>query len=361
MSWDVAVAGGGLAGAAAAARLAMAGRRVVLFEREREPHHKVCGEFVSGEAADDLAALDIALPQLGAEPITAVRIVAGHVAACAGLPFPAWGLSRARLDERLLAEAARRGADVRRGLAVRTLGPEGGGARLAWADGSVTAAAAFLATGKHDLRGWRRPSNAGPIGLKLHLRLDPPHRQAVAGHVELVLFSGGYAGLQPVEDGIANLCLLVDRDRFAALGRDWRALVADVPHLAGRLAGARVRHTRPMAIAGMPYGWITDDAASGPVYRLGDQAAAIPSFTGDGMAMALFSARHAAAAVLGGQPPAQYHRELAAAFRAPMRLAGMVAAIAAVPAAHRLLVSVGRLAPWFVGKVAAGTRVGRAA
>ena len=129
MSWDVAVAGGGLAGAAAAARLAMAGRRVVLFEREHGRHDKVCGEFVSGEAADDLAALDTVLPHLGAEPITAVRIVAGRVVACAGLPFPAWGMSRARLDERLLAEAARRGADVRLGRAVRTLGPEGTGAR----------------------------------------------------------------------------------------------------------------------------------------------------------------------------------------------------------------------------------------
>ena len=85
-----------------------------------------------------------------------------------------------------------------------------------------------------------------------------------------MLFSGGYAGLQPVEGGIANQCLLVDRDRFAALGRDWRALVAGVPHLAGRLTGARVRHARPLAVAGMPYGWITDDAAWGPVYRLGD-------------------------------------------------------------------------------------------
>ena len=71
------VAGGGLAGAAAAARLAMAGRRVLLLERTRGPHDKVCGEFLSGEAAAELTALGLPPAGLGAAPIAAVRLVAG--------------------------------------------------------------------------------------------------------------------------------------------------------------------------------------------------------------------------------------------------------------------------------------------
>ncbi len=81
MSWDVAVAGGGLAGAAAAARLAAAGRRVVVFERERGPHDKVCGEFLSGEAAGELAELGLAPATLGAAPIGALRLAAGRATA----------------------------------------------------------------------------------------------------------------------------------------------------------------------------------------------------------------------------------------------------------------------------------------
>ena len=41
------VIGGGLSGAMAGLRLAQAGREVVLLERERKSHHKVCGEFLS--------------------------------------------------------------------------------------------------------------------------------------------------------------------------------------------------------------------------------------------------------------------------------------------------------------------------
>jgi len=59
MPADVLVVGGGVAGGAVAAYLARAGRHVVLLERKNGPHDKVCGEFVSGEAADYLRVLDI--------------------------------------------------------------------------------------------------------------------------------------------------------------------------------------------------------------------------------------------------------------------------------------------------------------
>ncbi len=177
------------------------------------------------------------------------------------------------------------------------------------------------------------------------------------GHVELSLFDGGYAGLQPVEGGIANLCLVVSKARFASLGRDWRRLVATTPHLADRLDGARALHAKPLAIAGMPYGYQAP-AGETPVYRIGDQAAVIPSFTGDGMAMALRSARAAADAILAGRTAARYHADLATAFRAPMWLAHLVATLAATPMAQDFLVTISRAAPWLLGRIASGTRLG---
>ena len=91
----MAIAGGGLAGAAAACHLADAGRCVVLLERERGPHHKVCGEFWSIEAQgylDTLGGGGRLLPSLGAAPIEQVQIVCGRSAVSAPLPFLAWGL-----------------------------------------------------------------------------------------------------------------------------------------------------------------------------------------------------------------------------------------------------------------------------
>src|ERR1700733_6250880 len=47
---EVLVLGGGVAGCAASIALARKGRVVTLIEREPTPRHKVCGEFLSGEA-----------------------------------------------------------------------------------------------------------------------------------------------------------------------------------------------------------------------------------------------------------------------------------------------------------------------
>ena len=84
----------------------------------------------------------------------------------------------------------------------------------------------------------------------------------------------------------------------------------------------------------------------------------IPSFTGDGMAMALRSARLAADAVLAGESAPEFQRALTAAFRGPVRLASLLAALARPPTAQQLLAATGRLAPCLLGRIAAGTRLG---
>jgi flavin-dependent dehydrogenase len=358
MNWDVAIAGGGPAGAAAACHLARAGRRVVLLERERQPHHKVCGEFVSVEAGRHLASLGGRGLLGAAARIESVRLVRGRTEAAAPLPFLAWGLSRRRLDAWLLDQAERDGVAVCRGRTAQTLAADRAGVRLETAGGPVVAGAALLATGKHELRGHRRQGRGSDlIGLKLHLRLAEAERRALARHVELVLFEGGYAGLQPVEGGLANLCLLVGKGWFAGLGRDWRRLVLSVPHLARRLDGAGACWLRPLAIYGMPYGYLHGAGDEGAVYRVGDQVAVIPSFTGDGMAMALHSGAAAAGAILAGRPPAAFHRDVAAAFRRPVRLATLVSSAAGRPWLQGALATVCRLAPGLIGEIASRTRI----
>ena len=54
---------------------------------------------------------------------------------------------------------------------------------------------------------------------------------------------------------------------------------------------------RPLTISGVPYGFLAPPRPDDPVFRLGDQAAVIPSFCGDGMAIALHSAVLAAETV----------------------------------------------------------------
>lgn len=309
------VVGGGLAGPAAAIWLARAGRPVTLWDRERTPAHKICGEFLSWEAQRWLGDLRIDLDALGAVAIDRVRLVTPRRTAAGRLRFTARSVTRRVLDAAMLEAAAAAGATVERGVTVREV----------LADGTVVAPHAtvrpetlFVATGKHNLRGVGRDGTGTlnhQLGFKAYFRLTPAQRAALSGHVELILFEGGYAGLQMVERDAANLCFLVSPDRWKRLSGDFSALIADlsaeVPHLGARLAGAVPLLDRPLAISGVPYGFLHRPGADEPGWRLGDQAAVIPSFTGDGMSLALHSARLATTALLTGAGQQAYYRRLA--------------------------------------------------
>ena len=231
--------------------------------------------------------------------------------------------------------------------------------------GTIATGTVFLATGKHDLRGEARPGRrTGPVGLKTYYVLDPCRRAALRGHVELVLFAGGYAGLQPVEGDRAALCVLVSRARLQASGGCWEALLASLlqesPHLADRLAGARPQLERPLAVAGLPYGYLHTpprDAAPG-LFRLGDQASVIASLTGDGVALALVSASLATRTWLDrGNAAAEYHRRLTLGLARQMRLATLVHRFCCAASAQPWVVQACRAWPGVMRLCAAWTRV----
>jgi flavin-dependent dehydrogenase len=329
---DVLVIGGGPAGAAAAARLAAGGLRVVLCERQAEPHPQVCGEYVSAAAAAELDQLGLPPCRLGARPLARARIWGSDLVA--ELPASGHGLSRARLDRILLAHARQCGADVRAGVAVRKLEQGRGICSAALGDGArIESPTVVLATGKHDLRGHTRPARgARPfIGFKMHCRLHADQAAALGDAVELFLYDGGYAGLQPIETGAANLCFIASAE-FLRGGTDaWTTALARLrsaaPTLDVRLHDARLLWPRPASIARVPYGYLcANHAAADGLYRVGDQAAVIPSFTGEGIAIALRSARLAAAAVLAADGAERYAAVLRRDLRGALRRSGLLAA-----------------------------------
>jgi flavin-dependent dehydrogenase len=362
---SIIIAGGGLAGGAAATWLARAGRRVRLLERDMHPGHKICGEFLSWEAQAWLRDLGVDLDALGAGRIDHVRLVAKDVVAEAPLGFVARSVSRLRLDAALLEQAAGAGVEVVRGCQVRELQPDG---TLQTSHGPERPATLLVATGKHGLRGMPREREGTldhQLGFKTYFRLAPEQRAALAGRVELILFEGGYAGLQLVEREQANLCFLVSPERFRRAGGAFAPLLADLadesPHLARRLAGAIPLLDRPLAISNMPYGflWRPGPAASPRVYPIGDQATCIPSFTGDGMGLALHGARLAARAILSGETPAGYGRRLAADARgAVSRASRLQRGIGETARRHLMVARLARLFPPLLTLGARLTRLG---
>lgn len=360
------VIGGGLAGATMAIRLACAGREVTLLERESGPVDKVCGEFLSREAGVYLTELGLDLTALGAVRIDAVRWCAPRHTVETPLPFSALSLSRRVLDETLLQRASSAGATVRRGAKVTALTRQPSGWMTHLEDGTALSAdAVFLATGKHDLRGHQRPKGFQNdlVAFKMHYRLLPKHAEDLGRRVELVPFRGGYAGLQPIEQGLVNLCLVVRRARLHALGQRWERLLAAIcaesPHLDARLAGARPLWTKPLALASIPYGYMRQ--TSDGLWRLGDQAAVIPSFSGDGMSIALHSAQLAARTFIQGGSADDYQRQLARDVTGQMVLATALSLGMVHGAVQSLLGALARVWPGVMSTVALHTRVSDAA
>lgn len=312
--WDSIIVGGGLAGSAFAIEQARRGRRALIIERKPDPHHKVCGEFLSHETQTLIAHCGVDIWAEGAQPVNRLILHSGRMATTLVLPFQGAGLSRFRLDEALLEQAARRGVDVRRGVPVSRLETQGPEPVVFSGAEGLSAPNVALATGKLALRHLPRPPSP-MCGFKMFLTLSRAARAELAGTVRLFFFPRGYVGLMLVEGEQASLCWICHDDEAKTLGSDWGAhssfLVRAAPKLGALLEGGRALWPRALAVAGLPFGFLREQPFAPSVYALGDQLAMIPPFTGDGMAIALYSGieagRMATEAPMGA---ARYHRRM---------------------------------------------------
>jgi flavin-dependent dehydrogenase len=319
------VIGGGPAGSMLAIRLAAAGRNVTLLEKEKSAHHKVCGEFLSPEALAYLGQAGIDPLRLGAATIRSLRLSSRRKVVEAALPFTALSLSRFTLDEALLARAAESGCNVHRGVFLDRLTTQDGLWFAQPRDGDpISAQTVFLANGKHDLRGWDRQhtGQSDLVAFKLHWQLEAFQTRALRDFIDMFLFPGGYGAISLIERDVANVCLVVRRTRLRQIGgwpRLFAAILNDNRLLQQRMQGATPLWNRPLALSSIPYGYLA--SRPGGLWRVGDQAAVIPSFTGDGMSIALHSASLAAEMFLAGKSSDDYHRSLHSQLSRGMSLA----------------------------------------
>ncbi len=342
---DLAIIGGGPAGTAAALEGRRHGLSVSIWERDRFPRDKVCGEFISSEAYPILQDAIPGTLARGAE-IRSAQFVTDHgVSRTFRLPHPALGLSRRALDAALWKAAESAGVGAYEGVTVsgvRKLG-SGGGQDGTWEiesdNGSVQRAKTLIvACGRWwAIDGLSSPARRGEpeihgkwAGVKAHFA-GIPHRDTV----EMYFFGGGYCGLAPVEGGVLNVCCLVHREKlresrpkaledFAA----WLAQVSKLPALETRLRGA-VQVSPVVSTA--PVRPDRRGSVQGGALMVGDASGFIDPFTGEGISMALHSGRLAAQAVArtllevsDGQSAEQFYEEgLAHAVRRSYRIAAM--------------------------------------
>ncbi len=290
---DVLIIGGGLAGLVAGIHLAQSGLRVLLLEKHRYPRHKVCGEYISNEVLPYLHHLGLTIDDLNPARIQRflMSTATGKPIRCL-LPLGGFGVSRYALDHFLAKKAVSTGVDLRQADVLDIQFDNDSFIVTTSSQETYTASVVIGAYGKRASldKKLQRPFNqtqSSWLGVKAHYQASFPN-DLVALHN----FEGGYCGLSQVENGIVNACYLTNHRSF----KTFRNIDAFQQHVLGKnpflrdfFSGATPLFDKPLTISQISFA--KKKPVDNHILMCGDTAGLIHPLCGNGMAMAIHSAK----------------------------------------------------------------------
>lgn len=343
MSYDVAIVGGGPAGASCASFCVMAGLRVVLLERETFPREKVCGDCLNPGCWAVLQRLQLedkvrALPHGALDRVDFVAID-GH-SISVDLPRGAEiAVKRSLFDHLLLRRAGEVGADIYEGATVTRVRQEDSGNWMVETErDSVHARILVAADGRNS--SVARILNFLPRlsrqRVALQARVTLPEK--FGNRVVLQFRPKGYSGQAPVGPNELNLCLVSVPADIASL-KEWAIHQFNIPR------EQTWRTITPLTRDPIP-------ATRRNLFFIGDAARVVEPFTGEGIFYALSSgelAAHAAAELIAGHDVASvagnFAKAHAALYRGRLWINQLARAAVLAPRAASLLLLGARLHP----------------
>src|SRR5436190_1900960 len=234
--FDVAIVGGGPAGATCAAFCAEGGLKTILLEREVFPREKVCGDCLNPSCWPILRKLEVAerlrtLPHCVLDRVEFVSI--GNRRLTLRLPHgndPEITVKRSLLDHLILKRASELGAEVRDNTVVMAITKQGAGKeswKLTTSRETLDCHVLVAADGRNStiahLCGLRAPAAKERIALQTHLPLP----NEFGNRVVLQFLPDGYSGQAPVGNEELNLCLVSVPRKMRGL-RSWAEKQFDI-------------------------------------------------------------------------------------------------------------------------------------
>lgn len=290
---EVLIIGGGLAGLTAAIHLSKIGFQITVIEKNEFPKHKVCGEYISNEVLPYLNWLDLKIADLYPTAITKLEFstVSGKKIKSI-LPLGGFGISRYTLDEYLYKKAIANGCKFILNT-VETIVFENERFAVTTSDKMVVESEMVIgAFGKRS-----------PIDQKLSRNFIQKKSPwlAVKGHysgdfpsdlVGLHNFKGGYCGISKVENDAINICYLADYEtfkRFKNVTDYQNDVISQNPYLKAIFSKSSLLFEKPLTISQISFE--KKQAVENHILMIGDTAGLIHPLCGNGMAMAIHSAK----------------------------------------------------------------------
>ncbi len=309
---QIVIVGGGLAGLVASIHLARQGVSSTVIEKQQYPFHRVCGEYVSNEVVPYLKTLGVYPLSLGPSQITRFQLTSTN-GASAELPLDlgAFGVSRFVFDHFLYQKAVALGVDFRLQTEVTAIDFQNSQFSVQTTNGKMEADVVIGSYGKRSrldkqLNRSFIQRHSPYVGVKYHIRLPAFPNDLIALHN----FQDGYCGISRVENDTVNLCYLTHRDnvrRHGTIQAMEESVLFKNPFLKKIFDEAEFLFDRPETINEISFE--TKSPVEDHILMSGDAAGMITPLCGNGMAMAIHSAKLISERVLRYCRDISYSRE----------------------------------------------------
>jgi len=296
--YDATVIGGGLAGLSLSIQLAKAGYSVVLFEKEKYPFHKVCGEYISLESWDFIKGLGLDLGKMNLPIIKKLSVSSPNGNSLEQpLPLGGFGISRYTIDNELSKIASDAGVTIHEETKVNEIIFKDDFFTVSTSVFSVWSKAAAGTFGKRsnlDVK-WSRDfikkkNNRlnNYIGIKYHVETNFP-----ADTIALHNFKDGYCGISKIEDDKYCLCYLTTAENLKACNNSIAEMEKNVlqqnPFLKDIFSSVKFLPAFPVTISQISFD--KKSQVENNVLMIGDAAGMITPLCGNGMSMALHGSK----------------------------------------------------------------------
>lgn len=295
--YDVAIVGGGLGGLSLSIQLVMSGYSVVLFEKEKYPFHKVCGEYISMESREHLKMLGLPLEEMELPMINKLIVSSpsGKVVK-SELGMGGFGISRYTIDNELYKIAKDTGVKIYEETKVNDVVFGKDEFKVSANGIDVRARIVAGAFGKRsnlDVK-WERKfvENKGKlnnyVGVKYHVKSSH-----APDTIALHNFKNGYCGISKVEGDKYCLCYLTTsenlRENNNSIAEMERNVLQKNPFLREIFTKSEFLYSSPLTISQISFD--KKSLVENHVLMVGDAAGMITPLCGNGMSMALHASK----------------------------------------------------------------------